>query len=603
MQILKAKILLISIVPMFILTALLILIKFLDLPTMQVIAISVVLLFLSSIIVFTLVKNTLVKPLAQFTRERKNAEQILANILLPVLITSKEKRTIVYANKFAQELYEMSYEDIIDAQLDDVYTLRDGPEAVIQQIIETGSVNALKEHVITSTGKEFTALLSVIPITYNDEDCYIGMTVDISNMEQMMQYSVHEFESLKSTFMDMENGNLDSIYIPSQAEHESVESLNKQFVSLSISTEKLRSNLKNIEKEIKNLILSVQSGELSKRANEDEFQGGWKDLISGINQMLDIISDAVVKDGVGALVELSQGHVSTRMTKEYQGDYDTFKQSVNTMASKIEDIVSETKTSTSQIAKASQSVNSTAQSLRTGAAQQASSLQETTSALEKMTQSIKESTSNVDKTNLLAEESSKMAIEGGNAVNETVSAMQTIVDKIKIIEDIAYQTNLLALNAAIEAARAGQHGKGFAVVAVEVRKLAERSQVAASEIGNITINSLTISEAAGELISKVVPQIEQTANLIKDIATLSAEQDVGISKITQSMNNLEQVTLSNAQGSQKLATTSQELDEQIVSLASTMEFFKIDEDINDEELVEQQEDEHEIQEQESEAKV
>lgn len=576
MQILKAKILLISIVPMFIVAALIMLVSLFGLSNFQMIAVSVVLLLINSVIVFILVKSTLVKPLAQFTRERKNAEQILANILLPVIITSKAKRTIVYANKFAQKLYEMSYENIMDAQLDDVYTLRDGPDAVIQQIIETGSVNALKEHVITSTGKEFTALLSVIPITYNDEDCYIGMTVDISNMEDMMQYSVHEFESLKSTFMDMENGKLDSIYIPSQADHESLESMNKQFVSLSISTEKLRSNLKNIEKETKKLISSVQNGELHNRANEDEFQGGWKDLISGINQMLEIISDAVVKDGVGALIELSQGHISTRMTKEYKGDYDTFKHSVNTMASKIEDIVTETKTSTSQIARASQSVNSTAQSLRFGATKQASSLLETTSALEQMTQSIKESTKNVDKTNLLAEESSKMAIEGGNAVNETVSAMQTIVDKIKIIEDIAYQTNLLALNAAIEAARAGQHGKGFAVVAVEVRKLAERSQVAASEIGNITINSLTISQEAGELISKVVPQIEQTAMLIKDIATLSAEQDVGISKITQSMNNLEQVTQSNTHESEELAITSQELDSQIVSLASTMEFFKID---------------------------
>jgi methyl-accepting chemotaxis protein len=168
-----------------------------------------------------------------------------------------------------------------------------------------------------------------------------------------------------------------------------------------------------------------------------------------------------------------------------------------------------------------------------------------------------------------------MSIDGGESVNKTVDAMQTISERIKIIEDIVYQTNLLALNAAIEAARAGEHGKGFAVVAAEVRKLAKRSQVAASEISNITENSLSISQEAGDLISKVVPKIQETASLIKDIATSSSEQDIGISQITQAMNQLDQVTQTNTAGSQDLATTSEQLDEQITTLASIIEFFKI----------------------------
>ena len=117
--------------------------------------------------------------------EKDNMEQILSNILLPMFITHRAKRTIIYANKFAQELYETSYEDIIDAPLDTIYTLTNGPDEIIRQIVENGSVHALEEHITTHTGKEFIGLLSVIPITYNNEDCFIGMTVDITKQKDM----------------------------------------------------------------------------------------------------------------------------------------------------------------------------------------------------------------------------------------------------------------------------------------------------------------------------------------------------------------------------------------------------------------------------------
>jgi len=386
-----------------------------------------------------------------------------------------------------------------------------------------------------------------------------------------------EFKILENMLSQIGNGNLHVQYTPTPINDSVILSnIFKLFNSLGKSVGTLQSNLMKIEKAIGGLVDNAHNGELSKRADTADLDGDWEKLVSGINQMLEIISDAVIKDGVGALIQLSQGHISTRMTKEYKGDYNTFKIAVNTMASKIEEIVLETKTSTTKIAKASQSVNVTAQNLSTGAIEQSSSLQETTAALEQMSGSISESTKNANKTNQLAEESAQMSISGGEAVNETVDAMQIIADKIKIIEDIVYQTNLLALNAAIEAARAGEHGKGFAVVAAEVRKLAKRSQVAASEISNITGNSLTISQEAGSLISKVVPQIQETAALVKDIATSSSEQDIGISQITQAMNQLDQVTQTNAQGSQDLAATSEELDSQITSLVTIMEFFKFD---------------------------
>ena len=122
---------------------------------------------------------------AQLALEKENVEQILTNILLPVLITSKAKRTIIYANKFAQDLYETTQENIIGAHLDKIYTLTNGPDKIIKQLKETGRVNALEENITTHTGKKFVGLLSVIPITYNDEECYIGMTVDITKQKDM----------------------------------------------------------------------------------------------------------------------------------------------------------------------------------------------------------------------------------------------------------------------------------------------------------------------------------------------------------------------------------------------------------------------------------
>src|SRR5258707_4434715 len=133
--------------------------------------------------------------------------------------------------------------------------------------------------------------------------------------------------------------------------------------------------------------------------------------------------------------------------------------------------------------------------------------------MEQMTGSIGHNTENAKVTESMASKAAGEAVAGGEAVRSTVSAMKQIAQKIGIIDDIAYQTNLLALNAAIEAARAGEHGKGFAVVAAEVRKLAERSQVAAQEISTVATGSVELAEKAGMLLHAIVPNIRKTSEL------------------------------------------------------------------------------------------
>jgi methyl-accepting chemotaxis protein len=246
-----------------------------------------------------------------------------------------------------------------------------------------------------------------------------------------------------------------------------------------------------------------------------------------------------------------------------------------TMRDKLVSVITEVNRSSIALSAASQQVSGTAQSLSQGASEQAASVEETSASVEEMGSSINQNSENARVTDGIATESSNAAKDGGESVIATVQAMKDIAGKITIIEDIAYQTNMLALNAAIEAARAGEHGKGFAVVAAEVRKLAERSQVAASQISELTGDSVKVAEKAGGLLEKMVPDIARTAELVQEITAASEEQASGVSQITSAMQQLDQVTQQNAAGSEELAATAEQMRSQSQSLIEMISFFKL----------------------------
>jgi len=256
-----------------------------------------------------------------------------------------------------------------------------------------------------------------------------------------------------------------------------------------------------------------------------------------------------------------------------QGDTTSMMAAIRDMVAKLGETIGQVRENAGMLVGAADQLSATAQTLSQGASEQAASVEETSAAMEQMSASIAQNNENAKITGGIATKTAQEGVEGGRAVKETVDAMKQIARKIAIIDDIAYQTNLLALNAAIEAGRAGEHGKGFAVVAAEVRKLAERSQVAAEEISQLASGSVGLAEKAGTLLETIVPAIQKTSDLVQEIAAASAEQASGVGQINGALSHVTQAVQQNAAASEELASTSEEVNAQAQALQSSMAFF------------------------------
>jgi methyl-accepting chemotaxis protein len=245
------------------------------------------------------------------------------------------------------------------------------------------------------------------------------------------------------------------------------------------------------------------------------------------------------------------------------------------MIEKLRDVVGSVKTASENVASGSQTMSAASEEMSQGATEQAASAEEASSSIEQMTANIRQNAENALQTEKIAVKAAGEAQEAGRAAAENMAAMKEIAAKIMIIEEIARQTNLLALNAAIEAARAGEHGKGFAVVAAEVRKLAERSQVAAGEINTLSVSSVDVAEKAGRMLETLVPNIQKTAELVQEIAAASREQDAGAEQISKAIQQLDLVIQQNASASEEMASTAEELSSQSEQLQEMMAFFTV----------------------------
>lgn len=294
-----------------------------------------------------------------------------------------------------------------------------------------------------------------------------------------------------------------------------------------------------------------------------------------ITQISRVIASGLQK-GVNLAKQIADGDLNVTISLNQKDEVGELVNALNNMSVKLREIVRDIITGANSIASASQQISSTSQHISQGASEQASSVEELSSTMEEMAGNISLNTENARTTEAISLTALAGIEEVADRSKKAMEATRTISEKINIINDIAFQTNILALNAAVEAARAGDHGRGFAVVASEVRKLAERSKVAADEIVRIAHQSVDLVEGAGSKLNDMIPEVNKTNKLVQEIAASSLEQNNGSNQVNGAIQQLNTVTQQNAAASEELATSAEELASQAEQLKEMILYFKID---------------------------
>ncbi|MEO8033000.1 MAG: methyl-accepting chemotaxis protein [Acidobacteriota bacterium] len=274
-----------------------------------------------------------------------------------------------------------------------------------------------------------------------------------------------------------------------------------------------------------------------------------------------------------AATRIASGNLDIDLEVTSRDEIGQLQQAMIAMSEKLQEIVGEIRGGAESLTSASGQVSSSSQLLAQGTSEQAASVEETTSGLEQMNASILQNAENARQMERIALKGTGDAENSSSSFDQTTAAMKNIASRITVIEEIAYQTNLLALNAAIEAARAGDEGRGFAVVAAEVRKLAERSQTAAKEIGSLATSSVAVAERSAQMLLQLLPSIRRTSDLAQEVSAASSEQAGGVTLINKAMLSVDQVTQRNAAAAEELSSTAEEMAAQAESLRALVSFF------------------------------
>lgn len=342
------------------------------------------------------------------------------------------------------------------------------------------------------------------------------------------------------------------------------------------------------EAEVATVVNAIGTGDFTSRIEESGKNGFMLNIAEGLNSIASTC-DTGLAEVVRMLQALSEGDLTQRIENEYQGTFDELKQSSNTTAEKLAEIVTSIAEGADEVSSASSQIADGSADLSERTEAQASALEETAAAMEQMAATVKNNSENSQEANQLSQDARTVATNGGEVVDDAVIAMagieessQKISDIIGVIDEIAFQTNLLALNAAVEAARAGDAGRGFAVVASEVRTLAQRSSEAAKDIKNLIVDSgnqvkdgVRLVGEAGMSLSEIVKSIKNVTDIVADIAAASEEQATGIDEINKSVTEMDDMTQQNSALVEENTAAARSLEEQAQNMSAEMTFFNL----------------------------
>ena len=402
---------------------------------------------------------------------------------------------------------------------------------------------------------------------------------------------------------------------------------------LAISMKRVVETLQELISETGLLTAAAVEGRLSTRGEAAKFEGGYQEVVEGINKILDAVIEPV-KEASSVLQEIAEGNLQVSVSGSYQGDHAQIKEALNStigilqnyineisavvteiangnmvleidgdyrgdfapikkslllIINAFNEILSNLNTAAEQVAAGAGQVAQSSQALSQGSAEQAGTVEEITASITEIAAQTKQNANNANQANELAILAKDNAVGGNEQMKAMLKSMEEINESssniskiIKVIDEIAFQTNILALNAAVEAARAGQHGKGFAVVAEEVRNLAARSANAAKETTSMIEGSIKKVEMGTKIakdtafaLDKIVEGVTRATEIVSEIAAASNEQATGITQINQGVVQVSQITQSNTATAEQGAAASEELSSQAQLLKSMVGRFKI----------------------------